>query len=106
LSLEAVLDGADFSIILSTVGTSAVEDYIVRKIMRKLTKVNKPDFLGDIEVKEVDVGNTTPFFSKPMLKELTAEGDASMEVHVKYAGDFRISISTVATLSECTHQLP
>jgi hypothetical protein len=72
----------------------------VRKIMRKLAKVNKPDFLGDIEVKEVDVGNTTPFFSKPMLKELTAEGDASMEVHIKYAGEFKIAISTTATLSE------
>lgn len=85
-------------------GTSAVEEYIVRKLMRKLSKVNKPDFLGDIEVKEVDVGNTTPFFSKPMLKELTAEGDASMEVHVKYEGEFRIAISTVATLSMFTIQ--
>ena len=68
--------------------------------MRKLSKVNKPSFLSEIEVKEVNVGATTPFFSKPMLKELTAEGDASMELKVTYVGDFRITITTVATLSE------
>jgi len=79
--------------------TSAVEDYIVRKLVRKLNKINKPSFLSDIEVMEVNVGATTPFFSKPMLKELTAEGDASMEMKVKYDGDFRITIGTTATLN-------
>jgi hypothetical protein len=76
----------------------------VRKLVRKLNKVNKPSFLSDIEVMEVNVGATTPFFSKPMLKELTAEGDASMEMKVKYDGDFRITIGTTATLSRLADQ--
>lgn len=79
--------------------TQAVEDYIVGRIVRKLAKVQRPSFLSEIKVREVNVGSRTPLFSKPMLKELTQDGTASMEVNVQYKGDFRITISTVATIN-------
>lgn len=37
-------------------------------------------------------------FSKPMLKELTAEGDAAFEVALHYTGDIRIHIATSAII--------
>jgi hypothetical protein len=68
--------------------------------MRKLAKVNRPGFLGDIKVETVDVGNTAPSFSRPMLKELTVDGDASMEIQIKYTGCFKLTIGTTVSVRE------
>ena len=84
---------------LSVYRTDAVEAYIVERIVRKLGRVQRPSYLGEIHVREVSVGRTVPQFSRPMLKALSADGVAEAEVHVSYAGFFRITIETVATIS-------
>ncbi|GAA6060423.1 hypothetical protein JCM10212_002191 [Sporobolomyces blumeae] len=86
-------------VFLSVYRTSSLEDYIVSRIVRKLKRVKTPSMLSEIQVREVDVGSSTPLFSKPMLKELTPDGHASMELHVSYVGHVRITIETVATVS-------
>ena len=60
--------------------TAWLEDYVTRKIMKKMARVRTPGYLGDIRVREVDLGRAPPAFSRPMLKSLTGEGEASMEV--------------------------
>jgi hypothetical protein len=37
-----------------------VSQFIIAKVMRKVKKVKTPSFLGDIVVKEIDVGKTPP----------------------------------------------
>ncbi|PWN49249.1 hypothetical protein IE53DRAFT_155620 [Violaceomyces palustris] len=86
-------------VFFSVYRTAWIEDYITRKMMKKISRVRTPGFLSDVRVREVDIGRRAPGFSRPMLKSLTSDGEASMEVACHYTGEIRLTISTNLTIS-------
>lgn len=79
--------------------TAALENFILNKFMEKILRLRTPRFLTDIRPNSVELGRSPPSFSRPMLKTLTAEGLASMELCVHYKGSLRVTLSAVVNIS-------
>jgi hypothetical protein len=85
-------------VFLGVYRTSDLEHYIRKLIMKKISRVKRPSFLTNISVQGMDVGESAPFFTNIKLKDLTVEGETVVEADVKYSGNFRIEVATVAKI--------
>lgn len=78
--------------------TQAVEDFIRRKITKKIARVKKPAFLSGIVLRRVDMGDGAPYITHPKLKDLTVDGECCAEADFKYNGNFRLEIAATARI--------
>jgi hypothetical protein len=78
--------------------TSFLEEHFRRKITKKISRVAKPTFITKIALQSVDLGEGAPFITNPRLKDLTVDGDLTVEADVNYAGNVRIVISATARI--------
>lgn len=75
-----------------------MEDFIRTKLMKKISRVKKPTYITKLALRRIDLGTSPPFFTNPRLKDLTVNGDCTMEVDVNYTGGFRIEIAATARI--------
>jgi hypothetical protein len=78
--------------------TDQVEQFIWKKITKKIARVPKPALISKISLQKVDMGNLPPFITNPRLRELTVDGDMTVEADVNYKGNFRVEISAIARI--------
>ena len=78
--------------------TKHIERYIWTKVTKKIDRVQKPSLISSIKVQKLDMGTLPPFLTNPKLKELTVDGDLTVEADVSYKGNFQIDISAVARI--------
>ncbi|EHY60906.1 Nucleus-vacuole junction protein 2 [Exophiala dermatitidis] len=78
--------------------TPELEDFIRTKLTKKISRVKKPNFITKLALKKIDLGNGAPFVTNPRLKDLTVDGDCTVEADVNYGGNFRIEIAATARI--------
>lgn len=85
-------------IFLALAHTQTVETKVVERLNRRLARVQFPSMISDACVTSVDLGNAAPTFGRPVLKRLQPNGEASMEVAVKYTGSMRVIMGATITI--------
>lgn len=85
-------------VFLAMYKTEQVEQYIWNKITKKISRVPKPALISKINLQKIDMGTLPPFITNPKLRELTVDGDLTVEADVSYKGNFRVEISAIARI--------
>jgi hypothetical protein len=78
--------------------TQDVERFLWTKFTKKIARVNKPALISGIHVRRIDMGDLPPFITNPRLKDLSVDGDLTVEADVSYKGNFRLEISAIARI--------
>lgn len=79
---------------LSLQQTDTLNKFILDKVYKKLTKINKPGFLGDFIIQKLDVGNSIPYLTNPKVLDFTPEGLTKIKLDLQYKGNLSIIVST------------
>lgn len=84
---------------LSLQRTDMLKNFLHGKLYDKLKKLNKPDFLEDLAVEEVNVGISAPMITNPKLMELSPGGLTKISLDFKYKGDISVMVTAKATIN-------
>ncbi|KAJ5930676.1 hypothetical protein N7466_006169 [Penicillium verhagenii] len=78
--------------------TPEMEEFLRSKITKKISRVNKPNFISKIGLHRIVMGDGAPFITNPRLKDLTADGNCCIEADLQYTGNFRVEISATVRI--------
>jgi len=92
------INGLIGRLFLALYKTEQIEDFIRKKITKKIARVKKPAFLSGIVLRKVDMGEGAPCITNPKLKDLTVDGDCCAEADFRYSGNFRLEIAATARI--------
>ena len=85
-------------IFLAVYKTPELEAHIRQKLTKKISRVKKPDFITRLALQKIDTGTGAPFFTNPRLRDLTVNGDCTVEADVEYTGSFRVEIAATVRI--------
>ncbi|KIW63467.1 hypothetical protein PV04_10303 [Phialophora macrospora] len=85
-------------VFLALYRTPEMEGFIREKLTKKISRVKKPTFITKLGLRKIDLGTGAPFFTNPRLKDLTVDGDCTIEADINYTGGLRIEIAATARI--------
>ena len=92
------LNGLLGRLFLALYKTADIEEFIRKKISKKIARVKKPAFMSGIVLQGIDMGESAPQLINPRLRDLTIDGDCCVEADLRYNGNFRLEIAATARL--------
>ncbi|KAJ8660835.1 hypothetical protein O0I10_003478 [Lichtheimia ornata] len=81
-------------IFLGMYKTDKIHQFFKEKIIKKTRKIKRPQFLDEITVHRVHVGQTIPYFTQLKLLSIGLDGQLTAEGHVDYQGGLCVEIGT------------
>ncbi|MCJ1458565.1 hypothetical protein MMC28_008938 [Mycoblastus sanguinarius] len=92
------INGLAGRLFLGLYKTHEIEDFVRKKITKKIARVKKPAFLSGIVLRKIDMGESAPHITNPRLKDLTIDGDCCAEADLMYSGNFRLEVAATARI--------
>ncbi|KAF9569545.1 hypothetical protein EC968_002552 [Mortierella alpina] len=86
-------------IFLGVYKTPQIKDMVFQKMVDKLTRVRLPNFLNDMRMKSVHLGDGVPLITRPKLLTLKPNGDMIMDLNLLYQGGFRAEVEAEAVVT-------
>lgn len=78
--------------------TKDLENFIVEKLTKKISRVKRPSFLTDVVIRNVHIGDAAPMLNNLRLKDLSVEGECVVEADVRYIGNARLEVAATAKI--------
>ncbi|KAF8980779.1 hypothetical protein BGZ52_003557, partial [Haplosporangium bisporale] len=79
--------------------TPQIKEMVLQKLVEKLTRVRLPNFLNDMRMKSVHLGDGVPLITRPKLLTLKPNGDMIMDMTLLYQGGFRAEVEAEAVVT-------
>lgn len=92
------INGLAGRLFLALYKTQVIEEFIRKKITKKIARVKKPAFLSGLVLRKVEMGESAPQITNPRLNDLTINGDCCAEADFRYSGNFRLEIAATARI--------
>lgn len=92
------INGLAGRLFLALYKTQVSEEFLRKKITKKIARVKKPAFLSGLVLRKIEMGESAPQITNPRLNDLTINGDCCVEADFKYSGNFRLEIAATARI--------
>ena len=92
------INGLAGRLFLALYKTQVIEDFLRKKITKKIARVKKPAFLSGLVLQKIQSGESAPKIINPRLNDLTINGECSIEADLLYSGQCRLEIAATARI--------
>jgi len=78
--------------------TDFLTNFVRSKIENKLVRIQKPSFIPTLLLQSIDMGDSGPVLSNLRVRDMTIDGDLTVNLDMRYSGGLSLTLLAVAKL--------